>query len=559
MRNLFHFIIYFAFSVHGHFHHSPHDHDHHDHDHHHHHHMASNHNHNDRELKDKSRTCGFQEPNSEELRQIENDIKRFKEEGRMKKYKSQTIEIDVYFHIFTSTSGVGAIPEATVLKQIDILNDAYSGVPSSYSECGFTYDSQTVTPFHFNLVHLETIVDDNAFNLDSGASDTIRAGLRKGDCSDLNIFTGQMSLHLGKAYLPIVCPSNGNPAVVGNRLDSSLLLYSTLPEMGATLFDEGDTATHEVGHWLGLFHTFQGGCDDGDLVEDTPAESSLAFGCPIGRDTCSSSGVDPIHNYMDYTYDCCKYTFTEGQNERMIAQAALYRGLVPVDIVPTTSPAPSEYTTPSPSAQPTISIAPSSAPTSCEGDYLSITIITDDYPIETRWTLADDCNDIILEEIEYGFYSTTGTSYEHTLCSTESGLVYVFTIFDSFSDGICCSSGSGSYSVTLNGQEVASGGDFGSSEVTIFAGSTCAPSTKPSNFPSISPAPSTLPSASPTSASSEFPTIFSSSEPSQGPSKIPSEVPTSEPTEVPTSDPTENPLCILNLSSLIGNVLKYFS
>jgi Pregnancy-associated plasma protein-A len=97
-----------------------------------------------------------------------------------------------------------------------------------------------------------------------------------------------------------------------------------------TNFNEGKTLTHETGHWLGLYHPFEGGCSPpGDLVDDTPPQGTPTSGCPVGKDTCPGGGVDSVHNYMDYSYDSCMNQFTRGQTTRFLGQIKTFRGITP--------------------------------------------------------------------------------------------------------------------------------------------------------------------------------------------------------------------------------------
>lgn len=222
-----------------------------------------------------------------------------------------SVTVDVYFHVITDSKGTGALTSTQINNQMQVLNAAYAN-----------------TPFKFNLITTDTTANDSWYTAGYGstAETQMKTALRKGDGTDLNFYTNNMGGGLlGWATFPSDYASKP-------LMDGVVVLVHSLPGGSAAPYNLGDTATHEVGHWLGLYHTFQGGCSgSGDYVADTPAEKSAAYGCPTGIDSCTkgknAAGLDPITNFMDYSDDACMYEFSAGQAIRADEQVKTYRGL----------------------------------------------------------------------------------------------------------------------------------------------------------------------------------------------------------------------------------------
>ncbi len=223
--------------------------------------------------------------------------------------------VPTYVHVINKgrTAADGNVSDAQIRAQIEVLNQTFNGMRGG-ADTNFTFDLEAIT----------RTTNEAWFNMGPNTSEerAAKRALHRGGPDALNMYLTEGGGFLGWAYFPKdVAGSNGRQYLDGIVVASGSLPGGTIPN-----YNLGFTATHEAGHWLGLYHTFQNGCSAiGDRIEDTPRQRFPTSGCPEGKDTCAEPGLDPIHNYMDYSYDACYEEFTSQQGRRMAEQWLAYR------------------------------------------------------------------------------------------------------------------------------------------------------------------------------------------------------------------------------------------
>ena len=254
------------------------------------------------------RRCGCSRPSYVKVRQIDAKMREFRNANATFRSTPGNIHIPIQF-IHLTDGAAGTVNAQQRKDQVDVLNTAYGkhGIIFTYKED-------------------EVKVEDNAewFQMghDSAAERAAKTALQVDPETTLNFYTTNGGGLLGWATFP--SDLEGDPAI-----DGVVVLYSSLPNIGAPPYNLGQTATHEVGHWLGLYHTFQGRCTaTGDHVDDTVAHSGPNYGKPqvgLRHNACKEDEAAPVQNYMNYVDDDWMDRFTDGQVTRMRDMVGAFR------------------------------------------------------------------------------------------------------------------------------------------------------------------------------------------------------------------------------------------
>lgn len=258
-------------------------------------------------------TCGVQDLDLETARWVEGMVKSL---PRAEMQAPGSVRIPVAFHVIHHGKK-GRVSTRQIETLIDNLNVAFSE-----------------TPFSFELASVSRTNNRGWYGDCLRNEKILKRRLAVNPTRTLNIYTCKISDFpntggvIGFAYFPFMFPEN-------SYMHGAVLHPATMPGGHPEVGVYGLVTAHEIGHYLGLYHTFQGGCADGDFVADTPAQGRPTFTCDVGIDTCvGAEGKDDVKNFMNYTDDLCMDRFSPGQIQRMVDQTSalrpgIYRGRVP--------------------------------------------------------------------------------------------------------------------------------------------------------------------------------------------------------------------------------------
>lgn len=254
--------------------------------------------------------------------------------------------IPVVFHVLHNGANVGVglnISNAQVLSQLAVLNEDYRKtnadtilIPSVFTgvaaDCEINFclaqtapnGSATTGIDRINYTTLGATVPPFQKSYVDG---TIKPATIWNPNNYLNIWVvpdyrdGIFDL-LGHATFPAGSTLSGLSAPFGTLTsDGVVIWYKACGRVGNLdpTYDEGRTATHEVGHWLGLRHIWGDANCGNDYCNDTPIQQTSNFGCPAFPNVTCTNGPngDMFMNYMDYTDDPCMFMFTTNQKARV--------------------------------------------------------------------------------------------------------------------------------------------------------------------------------------------------------------------------------------------------